>query len=179
MASSSSCSLQSASSVGVMDVAVGHFCSLLIRRGTAVEQVDFVDHECHRHAVGLRRCQESVDEGGGCGGVGEGENQARLVDVGREDACFLREVARTPDYIVLSLFYFSDVGCAVGIDSDLHAVAHGDRIGSAYPFEPEIAFYAAVDFAAVAGKHSIVASGVFNDHAGDFPGRFRWRFRCG
>lgn len=98
--------------------------------------------------------------------MGQCDNQTGLVDVCGEYACFFRQVAGTPYDVVAPWCDGGYICRTVGIYADVYVVANRHWIGGAYPFQPEIAFYAAVYFAPVCQQYPEVAAGVLNDHSG-------------
>lgn len=92
------------------------------------------------------------------------DHEAHLIEIGGKDMSLLGQIARAPDDVVASGLYRGYVwGVAARSVGDLHAVAHGHRIGGADTLEAEIALDLASGLAAFVGQNDIRAAGIFDN----------------
>ena len=148
---------------GVADVLVEEAHGRLVAPLVLGEEVEFVEGQDHGHAIGLRAGQETVDEGGACLRVVDRDDKQGLIDVGGEDVALFAEVGGSADDVVAPVADGGDEGRSLGIEADLHPVAHGHGIGAANAFQAKVALDLAVHHPAVVGLDAIPAPRVFND----------------
>ena len=148
---------------GVADVLVEEAHGRLVAPLVLGEEVELVEGQDHGHAIGLRASQETVDEGGACLRVVDRDDKQGLIDVGGEDVALFAEVGGSADDVVAPVADGGDEGRSLGIEADLHPVAHGHGIGAANALQAKVALDLAVHHPAVVGLDAIPAPRVFND----------------
>lgn len=148
---------------GVADVLVEEAHGRLVAPLVLGEEVELVEGQDHGHAIGLRAGQETVDKGGACLRVVDRDDKQGLIDVGGEDVALFAEVGGSADDVVAPVADGGDEGRSLGIDADLHPVAHGHGIGAANALQAKVALDLAVHHPAVVGLDAIPAPRVFND----------------
>ena len=82
---------------------------LLIMQLVGIKQIRLVEYQHDRHPVSLSRCKEAIDKG--CTGLRtvHGDNEHRLVYIGRNDMTLLREVDAFADDVVATILYLGDI----------------------------------------------------------------------
>ncbi len=148
---------------GVADAGVELHEAVGVAQLVEVVGVFFVDDDGDGDVVGLRGCQEAVDEGGGGLGVAEGDDEEAAVDVGGYDVGLPGEVGGAPDDVVAAGLDVGNDAGAVVLEVDVDVVAYGDGVGGLDGFEAEVSLDAALYVVAVFGVHSVPAACAFCD----------------
>ena len=132
-----------------------------------IEQVALIKYKYHGHAIGLGGSQETVDEGGRCLGLADGDDQQSLIDVGCKDMTLLGEVNAFADDVVLTVLNLrnktSPTPARREWSLDGHAVTHGYRISAANAPQTEISLDFTIKQLAIVTKDGVPASCILND----------------
>ena len=121
-------------------------------------RIDFVEHQCHRHPVGLGRSKEAVDERRIRLRACHRYEQQHEVDVGRKNLALLRQVGGAAYYIVAPVAHGGYHAFAACAGRYLHVVANGHGVGGAYAAQAEISAHGAFHLLAAVSAHGVRAS---------------------